>query len=86
LSGGGSDNSFLRDLVRKKAAMLDAEVVPVTSFAIYRALQSAKEISKSDVQLFRCMASAFRPHEEIPSMVPASDIVGGLAQLALDRT
>ena len=86
LSGGGSDNSFLRGLVREKAAILKAEVVPVTSFAIYQALQSATEMSKRDVQLFRCLASAFRPHERIPSMAPASDIVGGLAQLALART
>jgi len=58
--------------------------VPINSPLLYGTLRTM-ESSSPEQTLFLCMASAFHPEEESPRMAPFTDILGGLAQLALKR-
>lgn len=82
LTGGGGRNQFLQQLLKDKLAERGLATVPINSPLLYSTLRTCKSRSP-DLLLFLCMASAFHPEEETPRMAPFTDILGGLAQLAL---
>jgi hypothetical protein len=82
LTGGGGRNQFLQQLLIDKLAERSLATVPINSPLLYSTLRTQKS-EAPELMLFLCMASAFHPEEEIPRMAPLTDILGGLAQLAL---
>lgn len=84
LTGGGGRNQFLQHLLKAKLAERGLVTVPINSPLLYSTLRTRKSVVP-ELMLFLCMASAFHPEEETPRMAPFTDILGGLAQLALKK-
>lgn len=85
MTGGGSLNPFLRELVARKLAECELLAVPADSSMLYGTLRKAREGCRSDVGFFLNIVSAFHTEEEIPRAAPFTDVVGGLGQLVLSR-
>lgn len=85
MTGGGSQNQFLRRLVLERMENAGLAMVPVNTPQLYGTLKGAQMDLTAEVELFLCMASAFHPEDDIPRLAPFTDIVGGLAQMALAK-
>lgn len=84
LTGGGGRNQFLQQLLKEKLENRGLITVPINSPLLYGTLRTTGSDSP-ELKLFLCMASAFHPEMETPRMAPFTDILGGLAQLAMKR-
>ena len=82
LTGGGSRNQFLHELLDSMLASMDIDTVPISSPLLYSTMRRAGGAKSTELNLFLCMASAFHPNEEFPRMAPVTDILGGLAHHA----
>jgi hypothetical protein len=84
LTGGGSRNRFLQQMLQEKLKSRGLATVLINSPLLYTTLRTVPHRSHH-LRLFLCMASAFHPEEDDPRMAPFSDVLGGLAQLAIRR-
>ena len=82
LTGGGGRNQFLQQLLKDKLEERALATVPINSPLLYSTLRNKKS-EEPELMLFLCIASAFHPEKETPRMAPFTDILSGLAQLAL---
>jgi hypothetical protein len=83
LTGGGAHNQFLCKLLEQKLIQKGFATIAITSPMLYSTLRQPGIEQSNPVKLFLCMASAFHPEWEKPHMAPHTDILGGLAQLAI---
>jgi hypothetical protein len=85
LTGGGSRNQFLHTMIRQKLNERALLAIPARSPLLYATLQNAGGTRSPEIHLFLCTASAFHPEESTPRLAPFTDILCGLAQLALKQ-
>ena len=83
LTGGGAQNQFLVELLEQKLRAKGFATIPITAATLYGTLRQAGMEHSNEVKLFLCMASAFHPEWEQPYVASRTDILGGLAQLAI---
>jgi len=84
LTGGGGQNQFLQQLLKRKLEERNLATVPINSPLLYGTLRTMKNASFEQT-LFLCMASAFHPEDESPRYAPFTDILGGLVQMAMKK-
>lgn len=82
LTGGGSRNEFLMELIEEILSENQLLTVPINSPLLYCTMHKAGGRFSPELKLFQCMASAFHSDEEMPRLAPAIDILGGLTQHA----
>jgi hypothetical protein len=85
LTGGGSRNLFLHDLMSRELKQRNLDTIAVHSILLYSTLKRSVRSTTSEVQLFLAMASAFHPEEETPRMGSSTDILSGMSQIALKQ-
>lgn len=86
LTGGGGHNQFLCKLLEQKLIEKGFCTIAITSPMLYSTLRNLEVANQKEIKLFLCMASAFHPELDQPQMAPHTDILGGLAQLAIGET
>ena len=82
LTGGGSQNRFLRELLQSELTSIGLDQLLINSTLLYSTMRSAGGAKSTELKLFLGMASAFQPDEDSPRMAPTTDVLGGLAQQA----
>lgn len=83
LSGGGSRNQHLRDLLSEHLERHRIRTVPVDSNLIYGTLQKVECAHTQMYLLFSNVVSGFNLDDELPRYSPLTDVVGGLAAVAI---
>ncbi len=84
ISGGGSKNQFLCGTLAQKLSAADLKAVPINSYMLYQTLHQHINRTRKGTKLFLNIASGFRPNNSFPEFAPYTDILGGLARVALD--
>lgn len=85
LSGGGSRNRFLRELISKHLESSKIDTVPIDSDLIFHALRESKQSDVPRIELFMNVVSAFHPEDEFPRYSTLTDVIGGLSAMALEQ-
>jgi hypothetical protein len=83
LSGGGTRNQHLRKLLAKMFEAHNIHTVPVDSNLIYGTLHESKGSDGKDHRLFSNVVSGFNLDDEFPRYAPLTDVIGGMASMAL---
>jgi hypothetical protein len=83
LSGGGTRNQHLRKLLAKKFEDKNIHTVPVDSSLIYATLHESKVSDGKDHLLFNNVVSGFNLDDEFARYAPLTDVIGGMASMAL---
>lgn len=84
LSGGGSRNQHLRNLLAKQFEAKNIHTIPVDSSLIYGTLHESKGADGKNHLLFNNIVSGFNLDDEIPRYAPLTDVIGGMASMALN--
>jgi hypothetical protein len=84
LTGGGSRNQFLHELICRELQSRGLNTIAVHSLLLYSTLRKSDLATAAEVRLFLAMTSGFHLDEEMPRMGSSTDILGGMAQIALN--
>lgn len=84
LTGGGSRNQFLHQLISRELQSRGLNTIAVHSLLLYSTLRKSDLAKTAEVRLFLAMTSGFHLEEEMPRMGSSTDILGGMAQIALN--
>lgn len=84
LTGGGSRNRFLFELMNRELQRRGLNTIPVNSRMLYSTLKKTGLATTAEARLFLAMTSGFHLDEEMPRMGSSTDILGGMVQIALN--